>query len=458
MKPSRSDVRCKARSIPELRFENQTLTSFAGLVVFLPFFASIHLKACLGECFRHLRIGKVFSRATIFLQLIVHILLGYRELRDCRYYRDDPIVRRLLGLKRLPDVATISRMLQEADEPSVQNLRRLLRERVLTCLAGIGLARITLDLDGTVQSTGRFAEGTSVGYNKKKKGARSYYPLFCTIAQTGQVLDFLHRSGNVHDSNGARTFLVACLEAVREALPEAVIEVRMDSAFFSDETVTVLQGWRVEFTVTVPFERFAELKGKIEGRKHWRRLDGEVSYFETTWKPKCWDRSFRFVFVRTRAKKQHKGPVQLDLFLPYVYGYEFKVMVTNKASRVGTVVAFHEGRGSQEGTFGELKSQCQMDYVPVRRWAGNQTYLLAVLFAHNLVRELQMATAAPQRGTTPKRSALWVFEKLATFRRTLIQRAGRLTRPQGVLTLTISAADPVKNRLLQILADLPAAA
>ena len=69
-----------------------------------------------------------------------------------------------------------------------------------------------------------------------------------------------------------------------------------------------------------------------------------------------------------------------------------------------------------------------------------------------------MATAAPQRGTTPKRSALWVFEKLETFRRTLIQRAGRLTRPQGVLTLTISAADPVKNRLLQILADLPAAA
>ncbi len=51
-----------------------------------------------------------------------------------------------------------------------------------------------------------------------------------------------------------------------------------------------------------------------------------------------------------------------------------------------------------------------------------------------------------------------MFEKLATFRRTLIQRAGRLTRPQGVLTLTISAADTVKNRLLQILADLPAAA
>lgn len=458
MKLSRSSIQGKARSLPRLRFENQTLTSFAGLVIFQQFFASLQLKKRLSACFSHLRTGKVFGRATIFLQLIVHILLGYRELRDSRYYRDDPLVRRLLGLKRLPDVATVSRMLKEADAKSVEHLRRLLREMLLERLAALGLARITLDFDGSVLSTGRFAEGAAVGYNKKKKGARSYYPLFCTIAQTGQVLDFLHRSGNVHDSNGARAFIVACIQAVHEALPQAVIEVRMDSAFFSDEIVTVLSGWRVEFTVSVPFERFTELKEMIEGRKRWHRLDGEVAYFESSWKPQCWDRCFRFVFVRTRTKQQQKGPVQLDLFIPYAYGYEFKVLVTNKTAEVKTVVAYHEGRGAQEGTFGDLKSQSQMDYVPVRRWAGNQTYLLAVLFAHNLVRELQMATAPPERSTTTQRSPLWVFEKLETFRRTFLQRAGRLTRPQGVLTLTLSAGDAVKNRLLQILADLPLAA
>ena len=49
---------------------------------------------------------------------------------------------------------------------------------------------------------------TAVGYNKKKKGQRSYYPLFCTVAQTGQVLDVWHRAGNVHDSNGARAFIL----------------------------------------------------------------------------------------------------------------------------------------------------------------------------------------------------------------------------------------------------------
>jgi len=458
MKPSRSDITRKAHRIPKLKFENQSLTSFAGLVLFQQFFAGIDLKSRLGSCFRHLRGGKVFGRETIFLQLILHILLGYRELRDSRFYRDDPLVKRVLGLKRLPDAATISRMLKRADAKSAESLRRLLREMIFERLQILGLARITLDFDGSVQSTGRFAEGTAVGFNKKKKGARSYYPLFCSVAQTGQVLDFLHRSGNVHDSNGARTFILDCIQAVRDALPHVAIEVRMDSAFFSDEIISALDAWRVEFTVSVPFERFVELKQKIEGRKRWRRTHDEVSYFETSWKPKCWDDRFRFVFVRTRTKKQQKGPVQLDLFIPYEYGYEFKVVVTNKTSRVKTVVAYHDGRGSQEGIFGELKSQCQMGYVAVRTRIGNQLYLLAGLFAHNLARELQMATAPPERGTTRQRATLWVFEKLETLRRTVIQRAGRLTRPQGTLTLTISGGEAVRTRLLQTLAKLPPAA
>jgi len=427
------------------------LTSFAGLVIFQTFFAAINLKPRLSSCFRHLNGGKVFDRTTVFLQLVLHLLLGFRELRDCRYYRDDPLVKRLLGLSRLPDVATLSRMLKESGAKSVENLRRLLREMVLERLVSNMPARITLDFDGSVQSTRRRAEGTAVGFNKKKKGARSYYPLFCTIAQIGQVFDFLHRPGNVHDSNGARSFILACIDAVRAALPGVCVEVRMDSAFFSDEIIGALTERGVEFTVSVPFERFAELKGMIEQRRRWRGLDTDTWYFETSWKPRVWERRFRFLFIRTRAKKQQKGAIQLDLFVPHEYGYEFKVIVTNKTVGAKTVTAYHEGRGSQEGLFAELKTHCHLDYVPVRTRCGNQVYLLAGLFAHNLSRELQMRTTQPCRHTTTKRASLWLFEKLDTVRKTLIQRAGRLTSPHGTLTLTVSANRWIQTRILQTL-------
>jgi hypothetical protein len=353
MKFSRRDVRKKAHAIPDLKFENspaRSLTSFAGLVVFQSFFLALDLKAQLGQCFRQMKNGKVFDRATIFLQLIVHLLLGYRELQESRHYQDDPLVQRLLGLSRLPDVATLSRMLKEASQQSVEKLRDLLERMVLERVQSLSLPRITLDFDGSVQSTRRHAEGTAVGFNKKKKGARSYYPLFCTIAQTGQVLNFLHRSGNVHDSHGARAFILQCVDAVRRVAPQAVIEVRMDSAFFSDDIVTALDWRGVEFSISVPFERFCALKHLVEDRTWWWHLKGPTWYFESRWKPDCWKKRFRFLFIRTRTKKQQKGPIQLDLFEPHQYGYEYKVIVTNKVVRTKTVVAFHEGRGSQEGS------------------------------------------------------------------------------------------------------------
>lgn len=47
----------------------------------------------------------------------------------------------------------------------------------------------------------------------------------------------LHRSGNVHDSNGAAEFITQCVARVRERLPRVNIELRMDSAFFSDADI-----------------------------------------------------------------------------------------------------------------------------------------------------------------------------------------------------------------------------
>jgi hypothetical protein len=450
MKYSRSDVQNKVHSLPELKFEQQALTSFAGLVILQKLFTQMRLKERLRPCFIRWRQAKVFARAGVFLQLIIHLLLGYRQLQEGRYYRDDPLVQRVLGLGRLPDVATLSRFLKEATVESVQHLRLLLRELVLERLGALAPGRVTLDFDGSVQSTTRRAEGTAVGFNKKKKGARSYYPLFCTLAQTGQVLDVLHRPGNVHDSQGAQAFIWACLDAVRVPLPQVKLEVRLDAAFFSDEIIMALVDRGVEFTLSVPFERFVELKGLIERRRRWRRLDNQAGYFESAWKPQCWDTRFRFIFIRTRVKQQHKGPLQLDLFIPYDYEYEFKVIVTNKTLQARRVAAFHEGRGSQEGIFAELKSHCHQDYVPVRRLYGNQTYLLAGLFAHNLMRELQMRTEKPLRHTTAQRTSLWVFEKVDTIRKTLLQRAGRLTRPQNKLTLTISANTWTQKRFMKI--------
>ena len=323
-------------------------------------------------------------------------------------------------------------------------------------IQALELRRLTLDFDGSVISTCRSAEGTAVGFNKKKKGRRSYYPLFCTVAKPDRCsMCFTAPAMCMIPMVRRRSF---CAGAGTGALPGIIIEVRMDGAFFSDDIVSALDQAHIEYTISIPFERFPALKELIEQRSRWYELDAQCDYFETQWKPTCWNRRHRFILVRQEAKIQHKEPLQLDLFIPHEYGFAFKVVLTNKRLSAARAVAFHNGRGSQEGIFGELKSQNQMDYVLSRTWCGNQVYLLSALFAHNLTRELQMITRAPARSTRRKRPALWEFEQLDTLRRRMIQRAGRLIRPKGQLTLSMAANEATENEMLQILDAIECAA
>ena len=100
---------------------------------------------------------------------------------------------------------------------------------------------------------------------------------------------------------------------------------------------TPLHSLGVTFTVSVPFERFAELKEMVERRQRWRPMAGGLEYFESRWKPKSWNTRYRFLFIRKHIRRQNKFPIQLDLFQPIEYGYEFKVVVTNK--RINPIVA-----------------------------------------------------------------------------------------------------------------------
>jgi len=153
MKHSKAEVHWKSRALPEIRFEDQQLTSFAGLVVFKPLFERLGLKGRLRGCFGHLTVSPIFGRASIVMLLIVHLLIGYRRLSDLRYYQDDPMERRALGLKRLPDVATVSRTLDGMDKTAVKQLRWLLRSLVLERLVKHAPERVTLDFGGSVIGT-----------------------------------------------------------------------------------------------------------------------------------------------------------------------------------------------------------------------------------------------------------------------------------------------------------------
>lgn len=455
MKSSKSEIHAKFHKIPRIRFsEERKLTSYSGLVIFQALFRAIRLRARIHACFRHMQQSRIFGHTSVMVVLVVHLILGFRRLRGLDYYRDDPLVARVCGVRSLPDVATVSRTLADFDEKSVGNLRALNREMVTDRLRETKLKTLTIDFDGSVQSTSSHAEGTAVGFNKKKKGARSYYPLFATVSQTSQFYDLLHRPGNVHDSNGAVDFIAKTLYGLAEALPGVRLESRVDSAFYDERILHILNELTDTFTCSLPFERFPKLKTIIAARRRWRRIDANLSFFESDWKPEKWSRRYRVLIIRKRTHKQIKGPLQLDLFRPVDHDFEYKAIAAKAEGPAESVLSFHNGRGSQEKLFGEGKQHAALDVIATRRKIGNQVFTLAGMLAHNLCRELQMATRLAERGDLSKRPARWEFESLGTLRQHLLHNAGTLTRPQGELTLTMNANDVVRNELTRYLDGL----
>jgi len=454
----KAEIVRRVHALPTVSYDDKKrLTSFAGLVLFFALFRTLDLSARLRRCFAHLGRARVFGTARVMLQLIVHVVLGFRRLRDRDYYADDPLVCRLLGVTRLPDVATISRTLVAADGRAVDNVRGLVRELVLDRLAALRLNRVTLDFDGSVLSTSRRAEGSAVGYNPKRKGARSYYPLFAVVSQLGMFFDLLHRPGNAHDSRGAKAFIDGTVAAVRARLPKAVLEARLDSAFFDEGVLGLLESLRVEYAAAVPFTRFVRLRHLVDSRQRWLRIDDEWSYFETSWRPKSWSDKRRIILVRRRHAVRRKGPLQLDLFEPVDHDFEYKAIVTNKSTRAATVLAFFNGRGIQEQLFGEAKQHAALDYIPCRRLVPNQLYILSTMLAHNLSRELQLRADPQRRRTTPTRAGIFIVRTLGTLRDQLVRRAGALTRPRGRLALTVAAPKAARREFDDLLHHLQAA-
>jgi Transposase DDE domain group 1 len=330
---------------------------------------------------------------------------------------------------------------------NIDGVRTLNRELVTDRIREEKIQRVTIDFDGSVLSTRGHVEGTAIGFNRKRKGARSYYPLFSTIAQTGQFLDLLHRPGNVHDSRDALAFIEANIDVVRAIVGVREIETRMDGAFFSEDIAKKLVELNVKFTISLPFERFPQLKKLIEDRKTWYRIDGTWAYADLNWHPKSWAGAFRVLAIRRKTPTPRKGPLQLDLFQPRDYEFDYRVILTNKVTYdAADVMDFHHGRGSQEGLIGEAKAYAQLDYIPSRKLAVNQTFTLSAMLAHNLGRELQMSAEARTRSDTTKRTARWMFKTLHTLRH-IILRAGRLTRPEGKLTLTMSGNSEVRDQV-----------
>jgi hypothetical protein len=336
-------------------------------------------------------------------------------------------------------------------------LQALMREVAFETWTAARLARVTLDLDGTVIRTGECAEGAERGFNPHHPKDPSYYPLPAHLAQTGQMLGVWNRPGNTNDSVGAADRLHELIEEIRGRLGAVPIEVRLDGAFCQRAVLDLLTASGVESALKIRMWKWLEVRGRISSRERWTRVSDTVDAFSMALRIDKWARTERVVVFRKRISGKPARPFQLDLLQPDDGYFECSMVATNKNCSERTVWHFMAGRGGHEHTLGELKYGLAFASVVAQDWNANSAWQILNALTHNLMRDFQQrAGIATPKKNSRKRTTRLLFRQMRTLRFEWIHLPARIARPQGRAQLRIAAEPSTRERLDRALESLAA--
>ena len=385
------------------------------------------------------------------LVLLALLLSGGRRLRHLGYLTTDPLVARFCGLRRLPTARTVGRWLGALRARHLAPLLGVNAQLVARAIRATGQRRLTIDVDGTVVSTGLQVAWAQRGYNPHRRKVPSYYPITAYEAQSGQVLRVQNRPGNIHDGKAGVPFLRALLRQLRATLGGGYpLEFRMDGAFFRQDVLALLAQAGAEYAIKAPFHPWVGRREKVRTTRRGRPVSPRVSYVEHVVELARWGQRHRVVVYRTRVQHRTAKNYQLDFFDPSDGYYEYSAVVTNKALGGRALWAFMCGRGTHEKVYGELKSGFAFASVPSMQYVANSAWQVLSVLAFNLSRGFQLATTAARRAPSRKRRTLFGFESIHTRRALCLQRAGLLTQPQGRTTLDVGSAPAVVARFRRL--------
>ena len=441
MRLTKPDLRGGGKHNPKVTFGAELISAYGGLEWVRRFFAGKQLHLMIRDVFQHEPLGGDYRAASMVSVILALFFAGGRRIEHLKYLANDFMIRRLCALRRLPRPTTMARWLCRFTVARLGPLVELNRRVVYKSIEQAGLSRLTIDVDGTVVRTGQTVEWAKRGYNPHQRRHPSYYPLLAHIAQTSQILRVKNRPGNVHDSKGAVAFLRELVDDLRKRLPQVrQLAMRMDSAFFQGKIMDFLDARRIAYAIKVPFAPWLGLVGEIRARQRWSRLAKDMGCFELSLTIKAWERVVRIVIYRKRV--HHKSPknYQLDLFDPDDGYWEYSAVATNLDLTPKRLWDFMAGRGAQEKTFGELKTEWAFDVVPTKRYGANSAWQQISVLGHNLLRWFQLSTGAAKKPRSSKRTFSYLFQSLRTVRFTLICQPVRQIRPRGRTHLRYAVA------------------
>jgi hypothetical protein len=338
-------------------------------------------------------------------------LCGGTCLQDLELLRHDEVLLDALGARRIPDPTTAGDFCRRFSQDNILTLLDIIddtRCRVWADQPPAFFAQAIVDMDGSlVETTGQCKAGMDIAYD----GTWGYHPLVLSLANTGEVLSVVNRSGNRPSQEGAAEQVDRALRTCFRGGFRRVL-LRGDTKFSQTEH---LDRWdddpRVHFVFgyeahpnlkalaedlpadawkalrrparyavkTQPRQRPDHVKEAIVVAREFenQRLQSE-EVAEFNYRPTACKKTYRLVVVKKNISVEKGEKLLFDTVVYFFY-------ITNDwVSEVDEIVFGANDRCDQENLLAQLHSGVRALRAPVDNLESNWAYMVMTALAWNL--------------------------------------------------------------------------
>lgn len=363
---------------------------------------------------RHLHLLKIhlpYHESDHVLNLAYNALCDGTCLEDIELRRNDEVFLDALGARRIPDPTTAGdfcRRFRTSDVRTLWDVFHRTRHKVWSGQPAEFFAQANIDVDGTIVPTsGECKQGMDIAYN----GIWGYHPLIVSLANTGEVLSIVNRSGNRPSHEGAADEIDRLLAVCFDGGFRRVL-LRGDTDFTqskhldrwdADPRVRFLFGFVAAGNLLtladdlpqtawkrlnrppryrVKTERRARpqnVKQRIvheRGYQNIRLESEEVAEFD--YRPTACRKTYRMIVIRKNLRVRDE---QGRLFDDYRY---FFYITNDRQSTPQEIVFSANDRCDQENLHAQLKGGVRALYAPVDDLVSNEAWMTMTSLAWNL--------------------------------------------------------------------------
>ena len=358
-----------------------------------------------------LKIHLPYHESDHVLALAYLPLCGGTCLQDLELLRHDEVFLDALGARRIPDPTTAGDFCRRFSKDNIQTLQDIVndtRRQVWAKQPASFFEQALVDMDGfLVETTGQCKQGMDIAYD----GTWGYHALVLTLANTGEVLSVVNRSGNRPSAEGAAEQVDRALQTCFRGGFRRVL-LRGDTKFSQTEH---LDRWdddpRVRFIFG--YEGHANLQAIAEDlpASAWKPLQRPLRYTvktqsrerpdnvkeavvrarqfenqrlqsegvaEFNYRPTACRKTYRMVVVKKNLSVEKGDQLLFDTVVYFFY-------ITNDwVSEAEEVVFSANDRCDQENLLAQLSGGVRALRAPVDNLESNWAYMVMTALAWNL--------------------------------------------------------------------------